>query len=99
MPGQSEIAEIGARAGEEEVGVPPVDLAGQTQVIYRNETTNIDCGFWSGAFAFDDNDTDQLRTLQEQVGRQGRCLKDGRHEAEEALQQRIPSPELQTSSS
>ncbi|KAJ4343522.1 hypothetical protein N0V87_000289 [Didymella glomerata] len=86
MPGQSEIAEIGARAGEEEAGIPPVDLAGQAQVIYRNETTNIDCGFWSGAFAFDENDTDQLRTLQEKVGREGRCLKEGRREADDAPQ-------------
>lgn len=86
MPGHSEIAEIGARAGEKEAGIPPVDLAGQAQVIYRNETTNIDCGFWSGAFAFDDNDTDELRTLQERVGRQGRCLKDGRREADETFQ-------------
>jgi hypothetical protein len=86
MPGKSQIAEIGERVGEEAAGIPPVDLAGQAQVIFRNETTNIDCGFWSGAFAFDEKDPDQLRTLQERVGRQGKCLKDGRPQIDETLQ-------------
>lgn len=86
MPGQSEIAEIGVKAGEQVAGIPPVDLAGQAQVIYRNETTNIDCGFWSGAFAFDENDADQLHTLQQKVGREGMCLKEGRRETDNTLQ-------------
>lgn len=77
MPGDSQIAQIGASMGETH-GIPPVDLAGQTQVIYRNETTNIGCGFWSGAFAFDDGDTQRLQLLQEEVGRKGKCLKEGR---------------------
>ncbi|KNG45757.1 glycosyltransferase family 25 protein [Stemphylium lycopersici] len=74
MPGRSEIDTIGALAGEDP-GLPPVDSAAQAQVIYRNETTNIDCGFWSGAFAFDEEDTERLHFLQERVGRQGLCLK------------------------
>tara|TARA_R110002003_G_scaffold235_9_gene17033 strand:+ start:22759 stop:23136 length:378 start_codon:yes stop_codon:yes gene_type:complete len=87
MPGHSLIDEIGHKSGEGP-GIPPVDLAGQAQVIYRNETSNIDCGFWSGAFAFDENDTIQLRYLQEVVGRQGVCLKEERRQLEES-----PSPD------
>jgi hypothetical protein len=77
MPGHSLVDEIGAKMGEGP-GIPPVDLAGQAQVVHRNETTNIGCGFWSGAFAFDDGDTSRLQYLQEHVGRQGECLKDER---------------------
>lgn len=77
MPGQSLVDEIGAKSGEGP-GIPPVDLAGQWQVATRNETTNIDCGFWSGAFSFKDNDTSRLDFLQEHVGRRGKCLKDDR---------------------
>ncbi|KAL6711452.1 hypothetical protein ACN47E_004386 [Coniothyrium glycines] len=79
MPGTSQVDEIGQKSGEKP-GIPPVDLAGQAQIVSRNETTNIDCGFWSGDFAFADNDTDTLHYLQEQVGRQGRCIKNGREE-------------------
>ena len=75
MPGRSQIAEVGELMGEQ-AGIPPVDRAAQAQVAYRNETTNIDCGFWGGAFAFDDDDVDQLHYLQEHVGHRGRCLKD-----------------------
>ena len=88
MPGQSEIAGIDARTGEKVAGIPPVDLAGQAQVINRNETSNIDCGFWSGAFAFDENDTNQLHTLQEKVGRKGQCLKEGRRKTDNTVQRR-----------
>jgi hypothetical protein len=77
MPGESEIAQIGSTVGEDH-GVPPVDLAGQAQLLERQETTNIECGFWGGAFAFDDGDSERLEFLQEQVGRQGKCLKPGR---------------------
>ncbi|KAF2709887.1 glycosyltransferase family 25 protein [Pleomassaria siparia CBS 279.74] len=77
MPGASQIAEIGQAIGEK-AGIPPVDLAGQTQVSERNETTNIGCGFWDGSFAFELDDVERLEMLQEQVGRQGRCLKPGR---------------------
>lgn len=77
MPGPSQIDEIGENSGEEP-GIPPVDLAAQEQIERRNETTNIDCGFWSGAFAFRDGDLGQLHELQEKVGRQGQCLKEGR---------------------
>ncbi|KAF2182018.1 glycosyltransferase family 25 protein [Zopfia rhizophila CBS 207.26] len=78
MPGDSEIAQITEATGGSKVGIPPVDLAGQTQVIIRNETSNIGCGFWGGAFSFNDNDKEQLEFLQEEVGRKGRCLKEGR---------------------
>lgn len=77
MPGQSQIGEVEEASGNEH-NIPPVDLAGQVQVINRNETTNIGCGFWNGAFAFNDGDTDRLHFLQEQVGRKGQCLKEGR---------------------
>ncbi|EMD90621.1 glycosyltransferase family 25 protein [Bipolaris maydis ATCC 48331] len=77
MPGMSEIDMLSALSGEKP-GLPPVDRAAQAQVVSRNETTNIDCGFWSGAFAFDNNDTERLHFLQEKVGRQGVCLKDKR---------------------
>ncbi|KAF2643935.1 hypothetical protein P280DRAFT_393354 [Massarina eburnea CBS 473.64] len=77
MPGESQIAQIGQETGEKH-GVPPVDLAGETQVVFRNETTNIGCGFWSNAFQFKEGDTERLAFLQEEVGRKGRCLKEGR---------------------
>ncbi|KAF1918445.1 hypothetical protein BDU57DRAFT_199247 [Ampelomyces quisqualis] len=77
MPGHSLIDEIGANMGEQH-GLPPVDLAGQAQVLHRQETPNIGCGFWTGAFAFNDGDSDRLRLLQEHVGRGGLCLKDQR---------------------
>lgn len=80
MPGHSEIDLVGEKSGESEHGIPPVDLAAQAQVVFRNETTNIDCGFWSGAFAFDEMDTNRLHYLQEKVGRQGICLKEDKKE-------------------
>jgi hypothetical protein len=60
------------------VGIPPVDRVGADQVILRGETSNIGCGFWSGAFRFDDGDNQRLSYLQEEVGRKGRCLKEDR---------------------
>jgi hypothetical protein len=83
MPGHSLIDEIAAQMGEGP-GIPPVDLAGQAQVSYRNETMNIDCGFWSGAFAFDDNDVDRLQFLRQHAGREGKCLKEHRQPSEKA---------------
>jgi hypothetical protein len=77
MPGKSQIDEIAQHSGQRP-GVPPVDAAGHAQVLYRNETSNIDCGFWSGDFAFDEGDVQQLHYLQEKVGRQGQCLKENR---------------------
>ncbi|CBX98773.1 hypothetical protein IAQ61_007610 [Plenodomus lingam] len=77
MPGQSQVDQIGAKSGERP-GIPPVDLAAWNQVLARNETTNIDCGFWSGAFSFQDDNMEQLHDLQEKVGRQGQCRKPGR---------------------
>ncbi|CAO2651897.1 Nn.00g001800.m01.CDS01 [Neocucurbitaria sp. VM-36] len=85
MPGPSLVDEIGEMSGEKP-GIPPVDLAAREQIIHRNETTNIDCGFWSGAFAFDDGDMDQLHYLQDHVGREGLCLKEGRRPAQDSLQ-------------
>ena len=79
MLGESEIATVGKEMGEETgQGWSPVDWAGRTQTLLRNETSNIDCGFWSGAFAFDDTDEGRLIFLREEVGRKGICLKDGR---------------------
>jgi hypothetical protein len=78
MPGDSLIAKVEEESVGSKPGVPPVDLAGQTQVAERNETSNISCGFWDGGFAFSDGDTKRLQYLQEEVGRKGRCLKNGR---------------------
>ena len=79
MPGESEIVHIGKILGEKTgQGLAPVDLAGQEQTAQRNETANIDCGFWSGLFAFDEGDERRLKLLREEVGQKGRCLKDGR---------------------
>lgn len=77
MPGQSLIAQVGESLGQVS-GIPPVDQAGAEQVQQRNETSNIGCGFWGGAFAFDDDDADRLRLLQNYVGRNGVCLKRSR---------------------
>lgn len=77
MPGESQIAQVEEAMGIE-IGIPPVDLAGQAQLISRKETTNIGCGFWGGAFAFDDKDKARLRYLQQKVGREGKCLKEGK---------------------
>lgn len=79
MPGKSQVDEIGLRSGERP-GIPPIDLAGHAQILYRNETSNIDCGFWGGDFAFDEGDMEQLHYLQENVARQGRCLKPNRQQ-------------------
>ena len=56
---------------------PPADRVGGAQVRYRNETSNINCGFWSQDFRFDGDD-ERLAYLREEVGRKGRCLKPGR---------------------
>jgi hypothetical protein len=64
MPRASIIDEMSAEEGAAP-GIPPVELAGQAQVVSRNETTDIDCGFWSGAFALNKGDTDRLNFLQE----------------------------------
>jgi len=77
MPGNSQIAQIAAEA-EHHVGIPPVDAAGMEQVRARDETSNIRCGFWGGAFAFEEGDSSRLEYLREEVGRKGRCLKGGR---------------------
>lgn len=57
---------------------PPVDRAAEDQIKARNETPNIDCGFWDGSFGFEDGDTDHLNWLRQEVGRKGQCLKYGR---------------------
>lgn len=77
MPGRSLIAQVGESVGEVS-GIPPVDQVGAEQVLERNETSNIGCGFWSGAFAFDDDNADQLRFLRKHVGHGGICMKHGR---------------------
>lgn len=75
-PGLSVIASIEQSKGHL-VGRPPVDVAADDTIARTGETINIDCGFWSGHFAFGD-DTDQLEYFRRQVGRQGRCLKPNR---------------------
>jgi GR25 family glycosyltransferase involved in LPS biosynthesis len=57
--------------------LPPVDQAGLGQIEDRLETPNIDCGFWGGAFSFDDEA--RLEWLREEVTRKGRCMKSGHH--------------------
>ncbi|KAF2153002.1 glycosyltransferase family 25 protein [Myriangium duriaei CBS 260.36] len=56
---------------------PPADRVGTAQVRYRNETSNIGCGFWSKDFRWK-GDMQRLAYLREEVGRKGRCLKPGR---------------------
>jgi len=60
-------------------GRPPADRAGAPQVLYRNETSNINCGFWSQDFRWH-GDKQKLQYLREEVGRKGRCLKPGRED-------------------
>lgn len=78
MPGESQIAQVGASSGEQKHGTPPVDLAGKDQILERKETTNIGCGFWGGDFSFEEGDMKRLAYFQEEVGRKGNCLKQGR---------------------
>ncbi|KAK3050665.1 hypothetical protein LTR09_008031 [Extremus antarcticus] len=56
---------------------PPVDVSGFEQVWWRKETSNIGCGFWSGEFYYED-EIPKLQALREEVGRKGRCMKEGR---------------------
>ncbi|KAF1831433.1 hypothetical protein BDW02DRAFT_572045 [Decorospora gaudefroyi] len=89
MPGRSQIDEL-AKVDGEQTRLPPVDAAAQAQVVERKETTNIDCGFWNGAFAFDDKDHDRLDYLQQKVGREGLCLKEGKqHDDTNSTPQRL----------
>jgi hypothetical protein len=55
----------------------PMDVSGREQVMKRNESSNIGCGFYSKDFQFGD-DHEKLNFLREEVGRKGRCLKPGR---------------------
>ncbi|KAM0714113.1 hypothetical protein Q7P37_011077 [Cladosporium fusiforme] len=63
-------------AGEEKDPVhrPPVDEAGLEQVKWRKETSNIGCGFWSGEF-YHDGDQSKLAYVQNEVIAKGQCLK------------------------
>jgi len=76
MEGESLIADEEAK--ERVIFRPPVDEAGLEQVKYRLETSNIGCGFFSGDFYFN-GDVQKLEYLREEVGRKGRCLKNGRN--------------------
>jgi hypothetical protein len=60
-----------------EQSMAPVDVARREQVVRRNETSNIGCGFYSSDFYFGD-DFEKLDLLKDKVGRKGRCLKPGR---------------------
>lgn len=64
---------------ENKAARPPTDRVGMSQVEWRNETSNIGCGFWSKDFRWD-GDMERLAFLREEVGRKGRCLKPGRLE-------------------
>ena len=77
MEGQSMIAHVEETVDHKQVFRPPVDVAGQEQVFWRWETSNIGCGFWSGHFYYD-SAPERLDTLREEVGRKGRCMKQGR---------------------
>lgn len=79
MEGESMIAGVEA-AENHQVFRPPVDQAGLEQVRWRQETSNINCGFWSGEFWFEEGDSRRLEWLRQQVGRAGRCVKAGRGE-------------------
>lgn len=57
----------------------PVDAQGFSQVQSRNETSNIECGFYSGDFEFGD-DMARLEYLRREVARKGKCLKDWKHD-------------------
>ncbi|KAK3719988.1 hypothetical protein LTR37_004111 [Vermiconidia calcicola] len=77
MEGKSLIAIEEEAREHHHVFRPPVDVKGMEQVYYRKETSNIGCGFWSGEFYFDGK-PEKLEVLREEVGRKGRCIKDGR---------------------
>lgn len=77
MEGKSIIALEEEMHDHKQVFRPPVDVAGSEQVQYRKETSNINCGFWSGDFYYD-AEPEKLEILREEVGRKGRCMKSGR---------------------
>ncbi|EOD44296.1 glycosyltransferase family 25 protein [Neofusicoccum parvum] len=70
--------------------IPPVDESGWDQMQMRGETTNIDCGFWSGSFDFKDDDVNRLNWLRQEVGRKGRCIKPGRELQVQTVEQKKP---------
>ncbi|OJD35610.1 glycosyltransferase family 25 protein [Diplodia corticola] len=70
---------IAVADAKEEVHLPPVDAEALAQSRSRKETSNIDCGFWSGDFDFEDEQ--RLGVLREEVGRKGQCLKPDRYQA------------------
>ena len=76
MEGKSIIA-LEEEKADHHVFRPPVDVKGLEQTMYRLETSNIGCGFWSGDFYYD-NQPEKLDWLREEVGRKGKCLKPGR---------------------
>jgi hypothetical protein len=77
MEGASIIAHEQEVHEHKEVFRPPVDVKGYEQVMYRKETSNIGCGFWSGEFYYE-FEPEKLENLREEVGRKGRCMKEGR---------------------
>ena len=81
-PGMSLIAKVEESRSGKEVHRPPVDVAADEVIARTGETANIDCGFWSGDFASEEQGGKYpLEFLKEEVGRKGRCLKEGRDEA------------------
>ncbi|KAF4585991.1 glycosyltransferase family 25 protein [Ophiocordyceps camponoti-floridani] len=73
--GRSVIGDIGRNGTDSFQFLPPVDAAGSEQAERRGETSNIGCGFWSGAFDFEEGDMDRLEWLRREFGRRGRCIK------------------------
>lgn len=69
---------IAVADAKEDVYLPPVDDHGLAQSRRRKETSNIECGFWSGEFQFEDEN--RLEMLREEVGRKGKCLKPWRND-------------------
>lgn len=73
MEGESMIKHV----EQSDTGKPPVDASGYEQVMQRRESSNIGCGFFSKDFYYGD-DLTKMEYLREEVGRRGRCLKEGR---------------------
>ncbi|PHH80682.1 hypothetical protein CDD80_362 [Ophiocordyceps camponoti-rufipedis] len=75
VQGRSDIGDIDSNATNSTHWISPVDAAGSGKAYMRGETPNIGCGFWSGAFDFEEGDMARLEWLRREFGRKGRCTK------------------------
>jgi hypothetical protein len=68
--------------------LPPVDSSGLPQVKMRNESSNIDCGFYSGDFTFEDGTEEGNKKLEyfRKMVREGRCDKPWKKDESKILQ-------------